>query len=293
MVSSINTFQNARKWDSFVAPRRFTYTADKIENWRSSARAMLDDSGFHLRDDCDGLASTVLELLAISGVPLTKLWRVVVLSPQAAPGAYIDHMVGMVEVDSGRKYIVGDTFSEGKPVPVDRCPHKIVETSCLNDGVLWRAAPSKNTASAPQPLGFSYGTKSVHRLREGHPALQQIFVRAIELTPVDFSIIQCGRTDAQQLEYFESGASKTLNSRHLWRWCRWKGKRYKRSHAVDIAPYIGGTIVWEPIELFTQIAAAVQAAADELGYKITWGGSWGWDFGHFELDWADFPVERL
>jgi len=293
MVSKINTHANAVHWDRYVAPKRFTYTADKVENWRSSARAMLDDPKFHLRDDCDGLASTVLELLAISGVPLDKLWRVVVKSPQAGANDYIDHMVGMVEVNSGRRYIVGDTFSEGKPVPVDRCVHTLVETSCLDEGVLWRKVPSRSTASSvPRPKSFVLGRRSKARLSEGHPAIIEIMELAIQKTNVDFGIVQCARTMEQQEEYLRLGSSKTLNSRHLKRWCRWKGRRYRRSHAVDVMAYIGSTGVWKPESLYHEIGRAVKEAARELGYKITWGGDWGWDFGHFELDWQQFPVER-
>lgn len=123
-----------RVQDEFIR-KRFVYTHDQEENWRSHARAALEDPRKVIRDDCDGLTSTVLELMALKGCPLDRLFRAVVKSPQASASQYIDHMIGLAVVDTGTIYVVGDTF--GSPVPLSRCPHKIIQVSCFAWGVSW------------------------------------------------------------------------------------------------------------------------------------------------------------
>lgn len=289
----MNNLENAKKWDDFVGSR-FTYTSDKVENWRSHATELLVDKKYHMKDDCDGLASTVLDLLARSGVPLKNLWRVVVKSPQADANTYIDHMIGMVKLDNGRRYIVGDTFSQGKPVPVDRCPHTLVETSCLEEGIMWRVVPKRTTAaSVPRPGKFVLGRRSKTRRDQCHPALIEIIDLAITKTLVDFSVVEGERTIERQQELLAAGSSWTLNSRHLKKWCKWNGRRYRRSHAVDLGAYVAGRIEYHPPGLYDEIARAMFSAAKELGYEIEWGGNWTVrDLMHFQLSWATFPVER-
>lgn len=290
---SKNDFNNARKWDKFVAVR-FTYTHDKVENWRSHASELLADKDYHMRDDCDGLASTVLDCLARAGVPLDKLWRVVVKSPQAGRNDYIDHMVGMIEVDSGQRYIVGDTFSEGKPVKVERTVHTLVETSRLDEGIMWKQVPKRTTASSnPRPAKFKLGRRSKKNRDECHPALIEIINLAITLTTVDFGVVEGARTKQQQQANVAKGVSWTMNSRHLKRWCSWNGRRYRRSHAVDLLAYVGKKGAYTPPELYQDIADAMYAAAEQLGYSITWGGEWkSQDLMHFQLSWSQFPAER-
>jgi peptidoglycan LD-endopeptidase CwlK len=120
---------------------------------------------------------------------------------------------------------------------------------------------------------FVLGAKSLKNLNGVHPDLVRVIKRAIQLTPVDFSVIEGLRTLARQKELVAAGASKTMNSRHL------------TGHAVDIAPYVAGKIRWD-WPLFHQIAPAVKQAAMELGIPIVWGGDWRTfkDGPHFELE---------
>lgn len=125
---------------------------------------------------------------------------------------------------------------------------------------------------------FVLGAKSLSKLEGVHPDLVRVIKRAIQLTPVDFSVIEGRRTLARQKELVAAGASKTMNSRHL------------TGHAVDIAPYVAGKIRWD-WPLFHQIAPAVKQAAMELGIPIVWGGDWRTfkDGPHFELERRVYP----
>lgn len=120
--------------------------------------------------------------------------------------------------------------------------------------------------------------KSAERLSHVHPDLQKVVTLALKCSPVDFAVVEGKRSIARQESLVAAGASKTMNSRHL------------TGHAVDLAPVIDGQIRWD-WPPFYDIAAAMQKAADELGVKIVWGGSWTTfkDGPHFELDRKVYP----
>ena len=78
---------------------------------------------------------------------------------------------------------------------------------------------------------------------------------------IDFAVIEGLRTLERQKVLHTAGATKTLKSRHL------------TGHAVDLAPYINGSIRWD-WPLFYKIADAMKAASKELGITLEWGGDW-------------------
>lgn len=127
-------------------------------------------------------------------------------------------------------------------------------------------------------MTYSFSTKSLARLSGVHPDLVKVVNRALQLSTVDFAVVEGLRTRERQKELFAAGASKTMNSRHI------------TGHAVDLAPFIGGKIRWD-WPPFHDIAKAMHAAAKELGVPIVWGGSWASfpDGPHFELDRAAYP----
>jgi peptidoglycan L-alanyl-D-glutamate endopeptidase CwlK len=108
---------------------------------------------------------------------------------------------------------------------------------------------------------YHLGDQSQAKLAGVHPDLVRVVGRAIELTAQDFSVIDGVRTLAEQKRYVASGASQTLDSRHL------------TGHAVDLAAYINGQSRWETVPL-CDIAEAVRMAARELNVPIRWGGCW-------------------
>jgi len=127
-------------------------------------------------------------------------------------------------------------------------------------------------------MTYSFGIKSVTKMTGLHPDLKKVLYRAIQLTDVDFSIIEGLRTLERQKQMVASGASKTLNSRHL------------DGHAVDIAPYVGGEIRWD-WPLYYKLAKAMKAAPKEVGVPIEWGGDWirFKDGPHWQLPWGKYP----
>jgi peptidoglycan L-alanyl-D-glutamate endopeptidase CwlK len=107
---------------------------------------------------------------------------------------------------------------------------------------------------------FKLSKRSLTNLAGVKPTLASVVSRAIELTTVDFVVIEGLRTAARQQELVSSGASQTMNSKHL------------TGDAVDLAAWLG-TIRWE-MPLYFKIADAVRQAAKEQNVGIRWGGAW-------------------
>lgn len=127
-------------------------------------------------------------------------------------------------------------------------------------------------------MSFVLSTRSRSRLRGVHPSLVAVVERAIALTPVDFMVTEGVRSLQRQAELVRSGASRTLNSRHL------------TGHAVDLAALVDGQVRWD-WPLYPRIADAMKAAAAEHGVALIWGGDWKRlrDGPHFELDRRTYP----
>lgn len=125
---------------------------------------------------------------------------------------------------------------------------------------------------------FKLGKRSIERLQGVHPDLVRVVERAIDLTTVDFTVLEGLRSPERQQTLVASGASQTLNSRHI------------TGHAVDLGAWVDNQVDWS-WPLYTKIANAMKAAANELGIAIVWGGDWRTfkDGPHFELDRKYYP----
>lgn len=131
-----------------------------------------------------------------------------------------------------------------------------------------------------------FSSRSLSSLSNVHPDLQRVAVLALQQSPIDFTVIEGRRTVERQKELIASGASRTMNSRHI------------HGLAIDlwpIDPNTGklangndGPRLWE---LYHKLGPAVKAAATELEVPITWGGDWTTfkDGPHFELPHALYP----
>lgn len=125
----------------------------------------------------------------------------------------------------------------------------------------------------------TFSKRSLDNLRGIHPDLRRVIDRALQESPLDFTVIEGVRSEARQRELVASGASQTMNSRHL------------TGHAVDLLP-IGpngkAEFAWP---LYHQLGPAVEAAAAAEGVAITWGGRWAKfrDGPHFELKRDAYP----
>lgn len=125
---------------------------------------------------------------------------------------------------------------------------------------------------------FRFSARSLAKLEGVHPDLVRVVHRALELSKVDFSVVEGLRTVERQKELLASGASRTMNSRHI------------TGHAVDLAPFIAGQIRWD-WPPFYDIAKAMKASAAELNVPVIWGGDWRTfkDGPHWELDRKVYP----
>lgn len=127
-------------------------------------------------------------------------------------------------------------------------------------------------------MAFSLGIKSRQRLQGVHPHLVKVVERAIQLTPLDFTITEGLRTSKRQAELVRAGASQTMNSRHI------------TGHAIDFAVLVDGKVRWD-WPLYETVGRAFKQAAAELNIPITWGGSWKTlkDGPHIELNRKTYP----
>ena len=109
--------------------------------------------------------------------------------------------------------------------------------------------------------GFHYSKVSLARLKTVDPRLQRLFLEVIKVTPIDVSIVCGKRSLEEQAAAVRSGASSTMNSRHL------------TGHAVDVAPFVGGGISWD-WKYFDLLAPVVKRVARDLLIPVEWGGDW-------------------
>jgi len=130
-------------------------------------------------------------------------------------------------------------------------------------------------------MSRKYSTRSLNSLKGIHPDLRRVIDRALQDSPLDFIVIEGLRTQDRQEQLVASGASQTMNSRHL------------TGHAVDLLPIgsDGPEFAWP---LYDQLGPAVEEAAKAESVQITWGGRWKSlrDGPHFELDRKTYPASE-
>lgn len=134
------------------------------------------------------------------------------------------------------------------------------------------------------------------KLKGVHNDLVAVVRLASVKSPIPFTVIEGLRTKERQAQLVKAGASKTSNSRHL------------TGHAVDLWPLDPKTMKTIPSEAafpkgsnearaasarlwsdLRKIAGYMREAAKELGVMIEWGGDWGWDAVHFQLNRKAYP----
>ena len=113
-------------------------------------------------------------------------------------------------------------------------------------------------------MSFKLSQRSLDRLEGVHPDLVYCVKDAIGMSKIDFGVI-CGmRTEAEQRELVDKGASQTMASKHL------------TGHAVDLMAYVGSRASWE-LNLYDDIADAMAQAARNNNVTIRWGAAWSVD----------------
>lgn len=135
-----------------------------------------------------------------------------------------------------------------------------------------------------------FGERSLKALEGVHPKLVQVVRRALELSEVDFTVIEGLRTEARQKALYAQGRTKpgkivtwTMNSKHRRQADGW-------GHAVDLAHIVGGDVIWSDCNT---IAKAMVAASKELSIPIKCGNDWDRDGNIGEKGESDSPHHEL
>jgi peptidoglycan LD-endopeptidase CwlK len=144
-----------------------------------------------------------------------------------------------------------------------------------------------------KPETLTPNTTRDAQLVQVHPELVRVIEEAMRRAREsgdDWDVIEGVRTAERQKQLVAQGASKTQNSLHLIQKTGW-------AHAADLWPIgadgkrlAGGSpardaLLWERLRPF---AAIVKTVAKEFGVQIEWGGDWGWDAPHFQLNRAAY-----
>ena len=111
-------------------------------------------------------------------------------------------------------------------------------------------------------MTFKLSKRSLDKLQGVNPKLVDVVKRAIEITTVDFAVVEGLRTKERQIELFEKGASQIRD-----------GGTHVEGRAVDLMAFIGDRGSWE-LNLYDNIADAVKQAAIEKNVAIRWGAAW-------------------
>lgn len=130
-------------------------------------------------------------------------------------------------------------------------------------------------------MGFELGKTSLARLQGVDETLVNVVKRAIEISEVDFTVMEGVRTLERQRELYAQGRTApgkivtwTMKSRHI------EGK------AVDLVPY---PLDWNDLEKFNKIKDAMFQAAKELDVNLRWGADWDGDGNYREKGEYDSP----
>lgn len=99
------------------------------------------------------------------------------------------------------------------------------------------------------------------RLAGVHPDLVRV-VRNAAAGGAVFRVVEGMRTVERQRDLVASGASQTMDSRHI------------TGHAVDLVPLVDGVVSWHWKHFFP-LADAFRAASIAEGVPVVWGGAWG------------------
>ena len=118
-------------------------------------------------------------------------------------------------------------------------------------------------------MTFALSKTSLARLDGVDPRLVAIVKRAIQISTVDFMVVEGVRTLARQRELYAQGRTKpgkivtwTLKSKHI------------DGLAVDLLP---APYDWKDPKGFDAVNRAMMQAAGELGVGLRWGADWDRD----------------
>ncbi len=139
---------------------------------------------------------------------------------------------------------------------------------------------------------YRFSQKSEERLKTLHPDMARVVRRALSFQVMDFTVLETLRDQARQELMVKTGASTTLNSRHL-------ANAGGLAEAVDLLPYpynVNGIDVWQDKQRFAVLAGLMYAAGVIENVSIRWGGDWDFDGNNADSTFHDMPhfeIRRL
>ena len=110
-------------------------------------------------------------------------------------------------------------------------------------------------------MTYKLSTRSQEKLIGVNSELKEVVCLAITYTKIDFGVIEGLRTEKRQRTLVDSGASKTMKSKHL------------DGRAVDLMAYVDGRGCWE-LNVYDEVADAMKRAAIEVDVAVRWGAAW-------------------
>lgn len=118
-------------------------------------------------------------------------------------------------------------------------------------------------------MTYALGKTSLDRLVGVDPRLVAVVKRAIQISTVDFMVVEGVRKPGRQRELYAQGRTKpgkivtwTLKSKHI------------DGLAVDLLP---APYDWKDPKGFDAVNRAMMQAAGELGVGLRWGADWDRD----------------
>lgn len=133
-----------------------------------------------------------------------------------------------------------------------------------------------------------FSKRSLKNLEGVHPDMVRLMHEAIKNTPIDFTITQGVRTEAEQLALYSLGRTASgmivTNCDGIRNKSNHQVKSDGYGHAVDLYPYLYGKVNVNAVNELRIIAKHILSIADELAIPIQWGGNWKMrDYPHFEI----------
>ncbi len=142
-------------------------------------------------------------------------------------------------------------------------------------------------------MTFVLGSRSLAHLIGVHNDLVAVIKRAIQLSTVDFTVIEGVRSAARQAELYAQGRTKPGPKVTWVKVSNHQAKTDGYGHAVDLGVWRNGAIVWEDTAGYAEIYRAMFAAAAELGVSLRAGSDWDCDGKRLELGETDQPHFEL
>lgn len=135
---------------------------------------------------------------------------------------------------------------------------------------------------------FEFSSRSKNCLNGIHPKLVRLMELSIDNSPIDFTITEGIRTTERQQELYAKGRTSpgciVTNCDGIKSKSNHQAKEDGLGYAVDIYPYINGSVRVNDIESLVNIAHHIKTVALKEGVDIEWGGDWKMkDYPHFQL----------